>query len=169
MATSKESPMSSLTLAIILREKQEEIIRRWLDNLSGHIAEDFQQMLNTPMGTGVASKLLSFVVEYLEAEDYQRADVLHRVREAARETAFRRSAVGFCLPDIVFTALALRQSVQEAMLNSIVPSGADEELMLLDAIIAVNLMGDKIVCGEIAGYFGYHDYHDQEREDRGVA
>lgn len=41
--------------------------------------------------------------------------------------------------------------------------------MLLDAIIAVNLMGDKIVCGEIAGYLGYHDYHDQERKDRDVA
>ncbi|MHB0866325.1 MAG: globin family protein [Thermoleophilia bacterium] len=161
--------MNELSLAKVLREKQDEIIRRWLDNLDGHIADDFLQMLNTPMGVGVASKLLSYMIEYLKAEEYERADVLHRMREDSREAAFRRSAVGFGLPDIVLTALVFRRSVQEVMLNNIVPSGVDEELLLLNTLMIINLLGDKIVCGEIAGYFAHQEYCQQKQEDRDIA
>ncbi|MHB1390262.1 MAG: globin family protein [Thermoleophilia bacterium] len=161
--------MNSLSLAKVMREKQDEIIRQWLDNLEGHIADDFLQMLSTPMGTDVASKLLAYLVEYLKAEEYERADVMHRMREAARDASFRRSAVGFGLPDIVFTALTFRRSVQEILLNNIVSSGVEEELLLLDTVMTLNRLGDQIVTGEIAGYFAFHEYRQEQRENRGAA
>ncbi len=50
--------MHMSALAKSLRLNHDEVIRRWMDNLHGHIADDFEEMLQTPMGNGVAGKLL---------------------------------------------------------------------------------------------------------------
>jgi hypothetical protein len=169
--------MHSISLSKILRQNQHEVVRRWHDDLSGNIAEDFRDMLETPMGTGVAAKLLSMAIEYLEAEDYQKNDLLRRMRNLTREASFRRSAVGFALPDIVFTALAFRQALEETILNHVARSDSDDEV-LVAGILALNRLGDAMVSGEIAGYLGYLQYRGEEEdfsegelpdEDRDVA
>lgn len=123
--------------------------------------------MRTPMGNGVATKLISLAAEFLESEDYQKSDLLHRVRVFAQEASFRRSAVGFCLQDIVFTALALRKAMEETVFNHVIHNGYDEEEELLTGIMALNSFGDTMICGEIAGYFAYQDY--RQEEDRIVA
>ncbi|MBE0428537.1 MAG: hypothetical protein IBX61_01540 [Thermoleophilia bacterium] len=149
-------------LANTLRENQEEVIRRWLDNLNGIIAEDFEQMLKTSMGTNFASGLLSLTIAFFEAEEYQRTDVLRRVRSAAQETSYRRSAVGFGLPDIISTGMALRRALEETLINHLLAVDSWEENQLLQGILTLNRLGDAFISGEIAGYFAYHDYHDRE-------
>lgn len=161
--------MHSLSLANTLRKNQDEVIRRWLDNLSGKIAEDFEQMLRTPMGVGVATKLLASAMEFLGAEEYQQGEILRKVRNVAKEASFRRTAVGFCLPDIVFTALAFRRALEETLINHVVHVGAKEEHKLLEGLLALNRLGDMIVTGEIAGFFAYNEYHDREEGSRDVA
>lgn len=154
--------MNSLSLAKTLRANQDEVIRRWLDNLNGHIAEDFEQMLRTSMGMGVATTMLAHAVEFLEAEDYEQSDILRRVRSISREASFRRSAVGFSLQDIVYTALAFRRALEETLMNHAVHSGEREGGRLLEGILALNHFGDKVISGEIAGYFAYHAFRDEE-------
>lgn len=157
-----------LTLANSLRENHSEVIRRWHENLTGKVAEEFVQMLHTPMGGSVVTKLLSLAIEFLEAEEYEEGDVLHRVRSVAQESSFRRSAVGFCLPDIVFTALALRRAMEETVFNHALHHGFDEGEELLAGIMALNRFSDAMISGEIAGYFAYLEYQ-QEDDERVVA
>ncbi|MBI5869686.1 MAG: hypothetical protein HZB44_01825 [Actinobacteria bacterium] len=157
--------MISNTLANHLRENHEEVMRRWLDNLHGHIADDFEQMLKTPMGSGVANKLLNCAVDYLEAEDYLKADVLHGVRDIASDASFRRTAVGFCLPDIVTTAIAFRQALQETVLDGAVHGSVENERALTEIVMALNELGDVLVSGEIAGYFAYNDFREDESDE----
>jgi len=169
--------MEPISLSKILRLNQQEVVRRWHDNLSGNIAEDFQDMLETPMGTSVAAKLLSMAIEFLEAEDYEENELLRQMRSVAREASFRRSAVGFALPDIVFTALAFRRALEETILNHVTRSDTDDEV-LVSGMLALNRLGDAMVSGEIAGYLGYLQYRGEEEdgaegemsdEDRDVA
>lgn len=150
--------MIQLKLANHLRENHEEVVRRWLDNLHGHIADDFEQMLKTPMGSGVANKLLNCAVDFLEAEDYHKADVLHGVRDIASDASFRRTAVGFCLPDIVTTAIAFRLALQEAVLDGAAHGSVENERAITEIVMAINELGDALVSGEIAGYFAYQEY-----------
>lgn len=158
--------MLTHSLAKSIRMNHEEVLRRWLENLHGHIADDFEQMLLTPMGNGVATKLLGYAVDYLEAEDYQRNEVLHSVWSAAREASFRRAAVGYGLQDIVTTALAFRNALQETLLNNVTPSDSTEERKLLEGIMAINRIGDSMVSGEIAGYFSYQGFHEDQAGER---
>ncbi|MHB9112220.1 MAG: hypothetical protein ACYC4D_06290 [Thermoleophilia bacterium] len=157
--------MIPLTLANHLRENHEEVMRRWLDNLHGHIADDFEQMLKTPMGSGVANKLLTCAVDFLEAEDYQKADVLHGVRDIASDASFRRTAVGFCLPDIVMTAIAFRLALQETALAGAAHGTVENERALTEIVMAINELGDALVSGEIAGYFDYHGFREDESDE----
>lgn len=157
--------MISLTLANHLRENHEEVMRRWLENLHGHIADDFEQMLKTPMGSGVANKLLNCAVDFLEVEEYCKTEVLHGVRDIASDASFRRTAVGFGLPDIVATAIAFRLALQETLLDGATHGSVDNERALTDVVMAINELGDVLVSGEIAGYFAYHDYRDDESDE----
>ena len=157
--------MIPLNLANHLRENHEEVMRRWLDYLHGRIAEDFEQMLKTPMGSGVANKLLSCAVDFLEAEDYHKADLLHGLRDIASDASFRRTAVGFCLPDIVTTAIAFRLALQETVLDGAVHGSVENERALTEIVMAINELGDALVSGEIAGYFAYHDFREDGSDE----
>ena len=156
--------MISPLLANYLRENHDEVMRRWLENLHGHIAEDFEQMLKTPMGSGVANKLLGCAIEFLEAEDYRKAEALHSVRDIASDASFRRTAVGFCLPDIVTTALAFRAAMQETLLFHAIHRDIEDEKAIVEGIMALNQFGDVLVAGEIAGYFSYNDFRETDEE-----
>lgn len=157
--------MISVILAHHLRENHEEVMRRWLENLHGHIAEDFEQMLKTPMGSGVAHKLLNCTIDFLEAEDYQTAEILHGVRDIASDASFRRTAVGFGLPDIVTTAIAFRVALQDTLLEGAAHGSVENERALTEVVMALNELGDVLVSGEIAGYFSYHDFREDASDE----
>jgi hypothetical protein len=125
-------------------------------------------MMLTPMGGGVAASLLTLAIEFMGAEEYQESELLHRVRKVAQEASFRRCAVGFCLPDIAFTALALRRAMEETIFNHVIHNGYDDDEELLKGILTLNRFGDAMISGEIAGYFAYLDYR-QEDDERVVA
>ncbi len=157
--------MHAFTIASVLRENHEEVIRRWLGDLHGEIAEDYEEMLLTPMGRGLANKLLGLAVDYLGAEQYQLSEVVHQARDAARYSSYRRAAVGFSLTDIVATAVSFRRALNDTLTNHITPASAQEYKQLLDAVMALNRFCDAIVVGEIAGYFARRDFSGDDSEE----
>lgn len=161
--------MHMSAMAKSLRLNHDEVIRRWMENLHGHIADDFEEMLQTPMGNGVAGKLLDCAVDYLETEEYNRSEILHMVWNVARDASFRRTAVGYGLQDIVTTALAFRNALQQTILNNLTPCEAEQDHELVGGLLAVDRIGDAIISGEIAGYFSYLDFRDEEDERREIA
>lgn len=151
-----------ITISHILRENQEEVLRRWLDDLHGGIAEDYEQALLTPIGKGVAKKLLKLVLDFLESESYREADTLQRAREYAHEVSFRHASVGFSLTDIVTTSLCFRRALNGTIMNHFNVSAAGQAYSLLDAVLAFNRFGDAVLAGEIDGYFAYQESDGEE-------
>lgn len=160
--------MISHTFASYLRENHEEVIRRWLENLHGHIADDFEQMLKTPMGSGVANKLISCSIEFLDAEEYQKANALHELRNIASDAAYRRTAVGFCLPDIVTTAIAFRIALQETLLDHVLHGTVEKERAIIEGILALNQLGDVLISGEIAGFFSFNAFREYDQREEAI-
>jgi len=158
--------MNSPAVAQHLRENHDEVISRWFENLHSRVADDFEQMLRTPMGTAVAKKMLEYAIEFLETEEYRKADVLHGARKIAGDAAFRRAAVGFSLPDIVATALAFRAALQETVIDHSNHGSIDDERGIVVGIMELNRLGDVLVAGEIAGYFAYRDFSETEDDEQ---
>ncbi|MCL6106654.1 MAG: hypothetical protein M1309_04820 [Actinobacteria bacterium] len=157
--------MISLTFANVIRENHEETIQCWLKSIQGRVAEDYQQVLQTPMGRAVATTLLGLAMELLSAEEYQRAEILHRVRDAANDDAFRRTAVGFCLPDLITDATLFRQALEETLFNHVNPASGEEFAGFRAAFTALNKLGDALISGKVSGYFTYRDFRDKKAED----
>ncbi len=157
--------MSSLTFASALRENQQEVLQRWLAAYHGHVAEDFEQMLGTPMGRAVAVSFLGLAVELMGSEEYQYSQILHRARQAAQDDAYRRTAVGFCLPDLVTHASSFRTALEETIFNHVSPNSAKQAEELRSAVMAINRFGDTLVAGEIAGYFAYRQFSEKDEGD----
>jgi hypothetical protein len=150
------------TISHILRENQEEVLRRWLDDLHGSIAEDYEQALLTPIGKGVATKLLKLVVGFLESESYREADMLRRAREYAQEVSYRRASVGFSLNDIVATSLSFRRALCATIMNHCNSPKSEQACSMYDAVLAFNRFGDAVLAGEIAGFFEWQGFDDRE-------
>lgn len=157
--------MISLTLASMLRENHEEILQRWLQAGHGHIAEDYEQMLETPMGRAVATTLLGLAVELMGVEEYEWPEILHRARDAAQDDAFRRAAVGFCLSDLITNAMSFRLALQETLFNHLSPNSSTEFEELGNAIMVLNKFGDALIAGEVSGYFAYSQFGDSDEQD----
>ena len=158
--------MLSLSISKILRKNSDEVIRRWLEYTHGRVAEDFEQMLNTPMGTSVANKLLGGAADFFTAEDYREPEFLRQARQISYDASFRRAAVGYCLPDIVTTCQTFHQAIRETVLNNFLPGTDDEWRELLDAVLALSRLENAAIMGRIAGYFAYHEFggHDEDEE-----
>ncbi len=157
--------MISLTFANALRENQHEVLERWLRDCHGHVAEDFEQMLGTPMGHAIAITLLGLAVELMGSEEYQRPQILHRARQAAQDDAYRRTAVGFCLADLVTNACSFRAALEETIFNHVLPGSAEQIEELRHAVMALGSFGDCLVAGEIAGYFAYRQFSEKDEGD----
>lgn len=157
--------MTRAELLLILRENHKEIISRWLENCSGRIAEEFVQMLKTPMGRSIGSSMYELAMRFLEAEEYEVSNIQREIREYASNSSFRRAAVGFSLPDIVSTAIAFREALQQTLLNHFCAgeSGSEE---LLNCFIRLTRLGDAMVEGEVDGFFAFSNFGEQ---DDGVA
>ena len=160
--------MISLALANTLRENHEEILQLWQRSFHGHVAEDYEQMLNTPMGHAVATSLLNLAIEMMGVEDYEQADILHRIRDAAKDDAFRRTAVGFCLPDQVTNAMAFRSALEETVFNHLESNAAGDAEEFRKAVTALNHIGDNIVSGQVAGFFAYQKFRENEADNRPI-
>jgi predicted nucleic acid-binding protein len=145
-------------LIAVLRENHEDIIDHWMDNCRGHLAEEFEQMLETPMGHSVASSMYNLALEYLEAEDYETTAILHRAHELAIKASYRRAAVGYSLNDIIIAAVAFRNAMQETLVARFHPANSDDEHALLQCIIRLTHLGDAFVAGRIAGFFSFSKF-----------
>lgn len=157
--------LNSLAILRSLRDNQDEVIRRWLDNVHKHVAEDFEQTLRAPMGKGVAVNLLGCVTGFFGAEDFQEGEALRRLRDVSYQASYRRAAVGFGLPDIVAACQAFHAALRETILNHVNPASAEETRELLDGIVALNRLEDTAIMGRIAGYFAYHHFHDSGEDE----
>lgn len=148
---------------LILRENYDEIINRWLENCQGHIAEEFEQMLRTPMGHSVAYSMYSLMLKYLEAEEYETGNIFHDIRKCASEASFRRAAVGFSLPDIVTTVIAFREAVQQTLINHFCSISSEGEA-LLECFTRLTRLGDAMIEGGLSGFFTFSKFGDTSGE-----
>lgn len=161
--------MLSPAISRILSKNSDEVIRRWLEYTHGKVAEDFEQMLNTPMGMSVANKLLAGISDFFTAEDYREPEFLRQARQISYDASFRRAAVGYSLPDIVTTCQTFHQAVRETTLNNFLPGTNEEWKELLDAILALSRLENAAIIGRIAGYFAYHEFGDHGEDEERIA
>ncbi|MHB0914452.1 MAG: RsbRD N-terminal domain-containing protein [Thermoleophilia bacterium] len=154
--------MTNPSHVLILRENSAEILRRWLDDCSGRISEEYQRLLSTKMGGKICQTRLELTVKYLEAEAFEMSGVLRELREMDRESAYRRAAAGYNLTDIVNVTVSFRNALIETLMNHYNITGAEDGQEFIECIASLVQMGDAMVWGDIAGYFTYFKFCEED-------
>jgi hypothetical protein len=139
-------------VAFVLRDRRDEVARRWSDALTDAVSDDYREVLESPIGVRLLRKTLEDLVSYTEAEDYQVAAALRQIGEAAAAEAGRRAALGFELDDLLSARQALRTALWAVLIDALVvgdlpsPGETMEQMKRVDAFL------DTLVRAEVGGY-----------------
>ena len=148
----KEEGRAISEVVFALRDRRDEVARRWSDSLAEAVSDDYREVLESPIGVRLVRKTLEDLVSFTEAEDYQAAAALRRIGEEAAAEAGRRAALGFELDDLLAARQALRTALWAVLVDALVvgdlpsPGETMEQMKRIDSFL------DTLMRAEVGGY-----------------
>jgi hypothetical protein len=140
-----------MDLAFIIRDRREEIGRRWVAALEGTVADDYREVLASPIGIRQVRKLVDDLVAYSEAEEYEIAATLRRIEEEAVNDAARRVALGFALSDLLMALQQLRGAIWDSLADALVVGQLPPPGEMMAQMKVVDMILDHLVRAEVLG------------------
>lgn len=140
-----------MDLAFIIRDRREEIGRRWVASLEGAVADDYRELLASPIGVRQLRKLVDDLVAYSEAEEYEVAATLRRIEEEAVQDAARRVALGFDLSDLLMALQRLRGAIWDSLSDALVVGELPPPGEMMAQMKVVDMILDHLVRAEVLG------------------
>lgn len=140
-----------MDLAFIIRDRREEIGRRWVASLEGAVADDYRELLASPIGIRQLRKLVDDLVAYSEAEEYEIAATLRRIEEEAVDDAVRRVALGFDLSDLLMALQLLRGAIWDSLADALVVGQLPPPGEMMAQMKVVDMILDHLVRAEVLG------------------
>jgi hypothetical protein len=109
-----------MRLPVILRERRDDLRRRWLEALEGRTGEDYSELLASPVGERLLRGLLEQLVAISQAEEYELAALRRPFEGDLEREAGRRLALGFAPVDLVAGVQAVRLAVLDVLGDAVV-------------------------------------------------
>ncbi len=137
------------SLALILRDRRDQLRERWIAALEGRVDPDYRELLASPLGERTLRTIVDDLVAVTQAEEYEVPGIRRRVEEQAAAAAAHWASLGFTTRDVVSGVHALRAAVLDVLSDALVqdqmPSFGDslEQLKVLDESL------DRLVCASV--------------------
>ena len=137
-------------IPFILRDHREALWRHWADALDGAVADDYRDLVSSPLGERILRTLIDDLITCSEAEDYEVPGLMTRLEERVTAESEHRVALGFTVADMVVALHVLRGVIVDELIDALVldemPAFADS----LDQLKAANAFLDRLVCATMA-------------------
>ena len=137
-------------VAIILRERREDLWQGWADAVRGIVGEDYRELVASQVGERMVRGLTADFVACAEAEPYELPALVRRAEERVAGEAASRLELGFEMLDVVRALQALRGVVLDVLVDALatdeMPSFADT----LAQLKAVDALLDALICAVVA-------------------
>jgi hypothetical protein len=118
-----------ISVPFILRDRREQLWRRWAASLGDDIAADYREIMSSPLGERYVRAFVDDLIAWSEAEDYEAPGVLRQACERVAADASHRLALGFSALDLAMALQALPGAAVDVLLDALVvgelPSFAD--------------------------------------------
>jgi hypothetical protein len=139
-------------VAFVLRDRRDEVARRWTDYLADAVSDDYREVLESPIGARLVRKTLEDLVSYTEAEDYEAAPALRRIGDEAAAEAGRRAALGFELDDLLSARQVLRTALWDVLVDALVVGDLPSPGKTMEQMKRVDAFLDTLVRAEVGGF-----------------
>ena len=137
-------------LSLILRDRREELWRRWVDGLSEAVGADYFELVASPLGERMLRALTDGLITVTEAEEYERPGLLESIEARVTEDARHRLTFGFTIRDAIIGLHVLRGAVSDVLADALVVGEMPAFADTLDQLKAVNAYLDRLVCATLA-------------------
>jgi hypothetical protein len=139
-------------VAFVLRDRRDEVVRRWTESLADAVSDDYREVLESPIGARLVRKTLEDLLSYTEAEHYEAGHTLRRIGDEAAAEAARRAALGFELDDLLAARQALRTALWDVLIDALVVGDLPSPGETMEQMKCVDGFLDTLVRAEVGGY-----------------
>jgi hypothetical protein len=139
-------------LALIFREKRDQLHSRWIAALRGAVGDDYREVLESPIGDRLLKMIVEDLVTLSQAEAYEVDAAMRRIEMSAFEEAARRARIGFELNDVLAGLQLIRSAMWKVLGDAVVVGELSWSGETMDQMAEVDAFLDRLVRAEVQGY-----------------
>jgi hypothetical protein len=141
-------------LALLLRDRRDELHAYWITALKGTIGAEYLDVLASPLGVRLVRRIVEDMVALSQAEAYEVPGIIRRIESETAADAARRGALGFDMMDVVCGLQQVRAAIWKVLVDALVVGDLPAFGETMDEMAQVDAFMDLLVRVEVRGYLG---------------
>jgi hypothetical protein len=139
-------------LALLLRDRRDELHAYWITALKGTIGAEYLDVLASPLGVRLVRRIVEDMVALSQAEAYEVPGIIRRIENETAADAARRGALGFDMMDVVCGLQQVRSAIWKVLIDALVVGELPAFGETMDEMAQVDAFMDLLVRVEVRGY-----------------
>ena len=139
-------------LALLLRDRRDQVYGQWLASLKGAVGEEYRDVLESPLGALTVRRFVEDLATVAQAEAYEVPALERRIEQEWGADAGRRGALGFDLVDVIRGLQQLRIAVWKVLTDALVMGELPAFGETMDEMSQIDAFLDRLIQVEVRGY-----------------
>jgi hypothetical protein len=133
------------SVPFVLRDRREQLWRRWAETMGEEVAADYREIMASPLGERYVRAIVEDLIAWSEAEEYEAPGVLRQACARVGADTANRMALGFTALDIAMALQALHGAVVDVLLDALVLGELPSFAETLEQLKAAGSFIDRLV------------------------
>ena len=152
-------------LALILRDRRDELHSCWITLLKGTVGAEYLDLLASALGVRLVRHIVDDMVTLSQAEAYEVPGVIRRIEKEIAGDAARRGALGFELMDVVAGLQQVRAAIWKVLIDALVVGDLPSFGETMDEMQQLDGFMDLLVRVEVRGFLEGRDRPPSDEDD----
>jgi hypothetical protein len=139
-------------LALILRDRRDELHASWIALLKGTVGAEYLDVLASALGVRLVRRIVDDMVTLSQAEAYEVPGIIRRIEKETASDAARRGALGFELMDVVAGLQQVRAAIWKVLIDALVVGDLPSFGETMDEMQQLDGFMDLLVRVEVRGF-----------------
>ena len=139
-------------LALLLRDRREDLHGRWIASLKGTVGAEYLDVLASPLGVRLVRHVVDDLIALSQAEAYEVPGLIKRIESEAAADAARRGALGFDLMDVIAGLQQVRAAIWKVLIDALVVGDLPAFGETMDEMQQIDAFMDLLVRVEVRGF-----------------
>jgi hypothetical protein len=137
-------------LPFVLRDHREQLWRRWAETLDERIADDYRELMTSPLGERFVRAFVDDLIAITAAEEYEVQGLLRQAEGRVAADSVYRLTLGFAMVDLVMGLQSLRGAMVDVLIDALVLGELPSFAETLEQLKGAGAFVDRLVCATLS-------------------
>jgi hypothetical protein len=137
-------------LPFVLRDHREQLWRRWAETLDERIADDYRELMTSPLGERFVRAFVDDLIAITAAEEYEVQGLLRQAEGRVAADSAYRLTLGFAMVDLVMGLQSLRGAMVDVLIDALVLGELPSFAETLEQLKGAGAFVDRLVCATLS-------------------